>query len=183
VQVVGLSAVQSCCSHHCGEVTAIEATPWGRIEQVWVKLMDHARKLPIKVPHASCRFCTRGVQKGDYVQLHSLPRFQVKYSHQTGYVLEVLLDKSHTYIDKVRVKLPDQLRRRPILVSRTSVTLKAKQVQEHDRVLLKYLPAEFHGCDGLIGTVVRTLENDQKHGRNSQKSATRSLCASNLVVD
>lgn len=51
---------------------------------------SQVRKLPIKVKLSSLTIIAKGLVIGDYVQLHSLPKFQSKYTDMTGVCMEVI---------------------------------------------------------------------------------------------
>ena len=115
------------------------------------------RRLPVKVHPSSCTIVLHGLTVGDYVQLHSLPKFQARYSDLTGVCIEIIRD-NYSRVVKVRVKLPDQIRKYALLVPKASVTLVRKEVRAQDKVVLKFLPPSLAKFEGITGHVVRKLK-------------------------
>jgi hypothetical protein len=157
VEFSGLMNAQSQYNDQRGEVTGLEVNRSGQISDVWVKLPDEVQRLAVKVHPSSCTIVLHGLTIGDYVQLHSLPKFQAKYSDLTGVCIEIIRD-NYSRVVKVRVKLPDLVRKYALLVPKASVTLVRKEVRAQDKVVLKFLPPSLAKFEGITGHVVRKLK-------------------------
>ena len=94
----------------------------------------------------------------DYVVLSNLPKFQAKYTGMTGLATELVMEKER--VDRVQVKLPDQVRLLPLKLPKTCVTLKAKGVRQGDKVMLEYLLQEIQQHEGksIRGTWILSIE-------------------------
>jgi len=149
-----------------GEVGEVSSFTRGAAGQdVWVKLQKDVSKLAIQCPARCCNLEFPGLQIGDVVTLQMMPNFQKRYNGMTGIVIEILHeeDPCDKAIRKARVKLPDQVRKGPLLLVKECLTLVAKGVNTLDRVILQYLPAELSAFDGFIGTVIKRNKNSRGH--------------------
>ena len=176
VVVQGLTGAQSRYNSAHGEVTAFEMGHGQPAQHVWVKLSDKLQRQPVKCDIDSCLRLVRGLEKGDYVLLNSLPKIHSRYKLLTGLVVGVLLKKGGSRVERLSVKLPDAVRLLPLTVHKSGLVLKAKRVHVGDRVLLKFLVPQYSHYDGMTAQVSEVLF-DKEGTVNRVKIAAPALTA------